>query len=408
MNQPKIDLVTELKNNKVILTLLFLILFSTVYIFLKVYIYTPSKNNVSYKNNNFYVFGLNIPAKLDFCGERIPSDDMTIRKDLEKEFFNDTYWKLHSRVLFNKAHRWFPIIETILKEEGVPDDFKYLAVIESHLSNVTSPAGASGFWQLVPSSAYNYGLEVNEQIDERYDVEKSTHAACAHIKDAFKVFNNWTLSAAAYNRGIGGIQNALKAQRTDNYYDLMLNPETASFVYRILAYKTLLSSPSHFGIKKKNKKKSGKIDFKIFKFDSSVTNLSHFAKHIKSQVTIIKQFNPWLLGNKINNAAHKHYVIKIPRHSKYDYSDYLNDIQHETTTATINNAQNTGLTDSLLLLKKTIYYVVKVDEPLKNLADFFKINLDDLKKWNNLGDNQNAIKGQTLTINYYLKEAVTP
>lgn len=355
------------------------------------------------------MFGLNIPSKLDFCGERIPSNDMSIRKDLEKEFFNDTYWKSHSRVLFNKAQRWFPIIEPILKEEGVPDDFKFLAVIESHLSNVSSPVGASGFWQLVPASANNYGLEVNDQVDERYDVEKATHAACRHIKDAYRIFKNWTLSAAAYNRGIGGIQNALKSQNTNNYYDLMLNSETASFVYRILAYKTLLSSPSHFGIKKKVKKNTGKINFKIFRVDSSISNLAHFARHIKSHVEVIKQFNPWLIGNRIDNAAGKRYLIKIPRNAKADYSDYLSDLKHEFITSGQEQTETAGApTDTAQVYKKTIYYVVKVDEPLKNLADFFKISLEDLKKWNNLGENQHAVRGQTLTIYYFLNHPPAP
>lgn len=404
MNNYAKDPFEALKNNKIVTGLLFFVLFLSVYIFLKVYIYQPSINQLSYKNNNFYVFGLNIPSKLDFCGERIPSNDLKIRKDLEKEFFNDGYWKSHSGILFSRAQRWFPIIEPILKEEGVPDDFKYLAVIESHLSNVTSPAGASGFWQLVPSSAYNYGLEVNDLIDERFDVEKSTRAACTHIKDAYRVFKNWTLSAAAYNRGIGGIQTALRTQNTDNYYDLLLNSETGSFVYRILAFKTLLSSPSHFGIKKKLKKNTNRLQLKLYKVDTSVTNLRHFAKHINSSVAVIKQFNPWLLGKSIVNPARKTYLIKVPRNSKADYSDYVNDLRHELIAADTHPAEETPLSDSTTVAtkQKTIYYVVKVDEPLQNLALFFKVSVDDLRKWNNLGESANAVKGQTLTIHYPL------
>ncbi|MCC6372449.1 MAG: transglycosylase SLT domain-containing protein [Bacteroidia bacterium] len=388
------------------LAILFLVLYVAAYVYLRIYIYEPSANKVSYKNNNFYVFGLNIPAHLDFCGEKIPSNDMGIKKDLEKEFFNDTYWKAHSTILFNRAQRWFPVIEPILKEEGVPNDFKYLAVIESHLSNVTSPAGASGFWQLVPSSAYGYGLEVSSSIDERYNVEKATHAACAHIKDAYAVFKNWTLAAAAYNRGIGGIQNALKTQNTDNYYDLMLNSETGSFVYRLLAFKTLLSSPSHFGIKNRLGKRGQKINFKSFKFDSSITSLSHFAKHIGTTVKTIKAFNPWILGNDILNPAKKKYEIKIPKNSKADYSAYMADLSHELITEEADAASSlstAAVTDTSHVPEKVIYYAVKVDEPLSNLATFFKISVDDLKKWNNLGDNTNAVRGQTLTI-YYNKK----
>ena len=222
-----------------------------IYLVAAVFIVKPSPNDVAYKDKNSNVFGLNIPHNLEFCGEKIPSNNFNIKEDLEKEFFTNNYWKNNSLVLFNKARRWFPYIEPILKAEGVPDDFKYLCVIESHLSNASSPAGAAGFWQLVPNSARNYGLEVSDEVDERYHIEKSTHAACSHVKDAYRMFKNWTLSAAAYNLGIGGIQNAMRKQGSDNYYDLMLNSETGSFIYRILAYKTLFASPEHFGIKNK-------------------------------------------------------------------------------------------------------------------------------------------------------------
>lgn len=404
MTGQKTDSGAAFRNNRIVLTTLFVVIFVSIYLFLKIYIYPPSENNVSYRNNNFYVFGLNIPAHLDFCGEPIPSNDIRIKKYLEKEFVSDEYWQNHSRELFSKAQRWFPVIEPILKEEGVPDDFKYLAVIESHLSNVTSPAGASGFWQLVPSSAANYGLEINENVDERYNVERATRAACGHILDAYKVFKSWTLSAAAYNRGIGGIQNALKAQGSDNYFDLVLNSETGSFVYRLLAFKTLLSSPSHFGINKKHKKGQGGLPFKIYKIDSTVSNIHQLAAHLGTSEKDIRAFNPWWLGHELQNPARKRYEIKIPKHKKASYAAYAADLQHNRMnddTAT----EKTERADSLTGSGKTIYYVVKVDEPLKNLAAFFKIKEEDLRSWNNLGEAPNAVRGQTLLIHYQVKQS---
>jgi membrane-bound lytic murein transglycosylase D len=390
--------------------LAFFVGFCVLYVFFKCFILSPTKNNVSYSNTNFYVLDLSIPANLDFCGEKIPSNNYEIKDDLKKEFFSSAYWKTNSQVLFRKAQKWFPYIEPILKLEGVPDDFKYLAVIESHLSNVTSPAGASGFWQLVPSSARNYGLEVNDNVDERYHVEKATHAACKHIKDAYAVFKNWTLSAAAYNLGIGGIISALKRQKTNNYFDLLLNRETGSFVYRILAYKTLFASPGHFGIKKKKWSYFSKISFSTFKVDSSITDLSAFAKQIGSSKEIIKAFNPWLLQNGLNNPDKKIYEIRIPKNTKADYSSYVADLKGENSVypsnehpvsnnlTLLDTSASSIITNTIISDVKTIYHIVKENESIKQIAELYHVKEDEIIAWNNLNDLKQAVKGQTLVI----------
>ncbi len=288
--------------------------------------FTPLQTNLDYSNSNFKVLGLNIPSNLQFAGERVPQNDYEIKESLEKEFFANKSWKNSSLALFHKAQKWFPLIEPILKQEGVPDDFKYVAIIESHLSNVVSPMGAAGFWQLMPVTAQHYGLTVNNEIDERLDVEKATHVACKHFKDAHDYFKNWTLAAAAYNVGIGGIQNALKKQNTNNYYDLLLNKETGSFIYRILAYKTLLSNPKHFGVKHKVKNTGAFPAFKIVKVDSSILNLKAFAKHINTNEIVLKTFNPWLVGEQLNNPDKKTYQFKIPKNKNIDLSVYFNDV----------------------------------------------------------------------------------
>lgn len=308
---------------------------------------------LDYSNSNFKVLGLNIPANLEFAGERVPQNDYEIKESLEKEFFANKSWKNSSLALFVKAQKWFPLIEPILKKEGVPDDFKYVAIIESHLSNVVSPVGASGFWQLMPVTAQHYGLIVNSEIDERLDVEKATHVACQHFKDAHNYFKNWTLSAAAYNVGIGGIQNALKKQNTNNYYDLLLNNETGSFIYRILAFKTLLSNPTHFGVKNKLKKMSAFPAFKIVKVDSSITNLSAFAKYIGTNTIVLKTFNPWLISEHLNNPEKKTFQFKIPKNKNLDLSVYFNDVfpQDATNDTTL---IVTITTDSLKTLTDTL------------------------------------------------------
>lgn len=314
---------------------------------------TIQLSSSDYTNSNFEVLGLNIPSNLQFAGERVPQNDYEIKESLEKEFFNNKSWKSSSLALFVKAQKWFPLIEPILKKEGVPDDFKYVAIIESHLSNVVSPMGAAGFWQLMPVTAQHYGLTVNNEIDERLDVEKSTYVACQHFKDAHAYFDNWTLAAAAYNVGIGGIQNALKKQNTNNYYDLLLNKETGSFIYRILAYKTLLSNPEHFGVKHKIKNSGAFPAFKIVKVDSSITNLKAFAKHINTNEIVLKTFNPWLIGEQLNNPDKKTFQIKIPKNKNLDLSVYFNDVFPQD--ASIDTTLTTkSLTDTLKLITDTL------------------------------------------------------
>lgn len=317
------------------LSVFILILFISI---LKLLFFKIHHLESDYTDGNFRVLGLNIPAKLDFAGELVPQNDYEIKESLEQEFFANKSWKNSSLILFQKAQKWFPLIEPILKKEGVPDDFKYIAVIESHLSNVISPMGAVGFWQLMPITAQGYGLIVNQEVDERYDVEKATVVACKHFKDAYRYFHNWTLAAAAYNVGIGGIQKALKKQNTDNYYDLLLNNETGSFIYRILAFKTLLSNPKHFGINTKFKKSANFPSFKIIKVDSSITNLSAFAKYLETNVITLKTFNAWLTGDKLSNPEKHNYQFKIPKNKNIDLSIYFNDIypQERKADTTVN------------------------------------------------------------------------
>jgi len=284
------------------------------------------RSGADYRDANFKVLGLNMPVNLEFAGEKVPQNDYEIKESLEKEFLTDDVWQNSSLILFKKAQKWFPLIEPILKKQGIPDDFKYVAIIESHLSNVVSPMGAAGFWQLMPATAQHFGLTVSDNIDERLDVEKSTLVACQHFKEAYAYFKNWTLSAAAYNIGIGGIQRALKQQKTNNYYDLLLNKETASFIYRILAFKTLLTNPHHFGVNKKDKTPLSFPSFKILKVDSSITDLQKFATYFETDILTLKTFNPWLIANHLHNPERKTYRFKIPKNKNIDLNVYYYDV----------------------------------------------------------------------------------
>ena len=199
-------------------------------------------------NLKYGVFSFVKPDNLNFAGEDIPLYSSEIWERFDNELLRNVYFQSNTLLYLKKANKFFPIIEPILKKHGIPDDFKYLAVIESGLENVVSPSGAAGFWQIMKKTAREYGLEVNDEIDERYNLEKSTIAACNYLNDAYKQFGNWTIAAASYNMGRGGINKRLKEQRVDNYYDLYLNSETARYIFRIIAIKEILQNPKKYGL----------------------------------------------------------------------------------------------------------------------------------------------------------------
>jgi len=202
----------------------------------------------SYGNDNLYrVYALKTPENISFCDEEVPLELLDVRERLDRELLVNTYWQSNMLLLIKRSFRFFPLIEKILNEEGVPDDFKYLAVIESGLENVRSPKGAKGIWQIMSGTAKEYGLEVNKNVDERYNLELSTRVACRYLKKAKDKFGSWTLAAAAYNRGISGISRNLNRQKVENYYDLLLGRETSRYIFRILAVKEIMENSNNYG-----------------------------------------------------------------------------------------------------------------------------------------------------------------
>ncbi|HEX8515867.1 MAG TPA: lytic transglycosylase domain-containing protein [Bacteroidia bacterium] len=266
-----------------------------------------------YFNASYKVFSIRIPKNLNLAGEKVPITDFTVREAMEKELVINTYWQSQSLLLHKRANRWFPLIEPILKENGIPEDFKYIALIESQLTNAISPQGATGFWQLVEPTAKGYGLTINEEVDERYHVEKSTRAACKYFKEAYKLFNNWTLVAASYNRGMTGIQSALQKQKVNNYYDLLLTEETARYIYRILAMKEIISRPKVYGFILRKKDLYPVIAVKKIIVDTTISDLAEFAISQKINYKILKTFNPWLRANSLSNTENKKYIIEVPK-----------------------------------------------------------------------------------------------
>jgi membrane-bound lytic murein transglycosylase D len=279
---------------------------------------TSTTVKVEKRVQDYNVYSVNLPKSLDFAGETVPLHQPDIKERVDREFLVNTYWQSNGILLIKRAQKYFPIIEPILAENGVPDDFKYLAVIESGLQNVSSPAGARGFWQIMTGTGRELGLEVNDNIDERYHIEKATKAACDYLKESKLKFGTWTLAGAAYNAGNGGINKQLEAQGVASYYDLLLGEETGRYVFRILAIKEILKNPKNFGFNVNPSHGYEVIPTKNVLVDYEVGDLSAFAKANDINYKILKIHNPWLREPSLNNKSKKKYTIAIPEKGYYN------------------------------------------------------------------------------------------
>lgn len=279
----------------------------------------PTEANFDKKRANGYnVYALQVPENLDFAGEPVPLENPDIYERMDRELLVNTYWQSNAFLLIKRAHKYFPIIEPILKKNGIPDDFKYLAVIESGLQNVVSPAGASGFWQIMKATGQENGLEINSNVDERYHLEKATQLACDYLKNAKDNLGTWTAAAAAYNAGNAGISRRLRDQDVTSYYDLLLGEETGRYVFRIVALKEILKNTETYGFNYREKDLYNYIPTKKIMVDYEIDDLAAFAKSNGINYKILKIHNPWLRENKLNNKSRKVYYIEIPEKGYYN------------------------------------------------------------------------------------------
>ncbi len=263
-------------------------------------------------NEHYRIFSLNLPANASFAGEKVPLEVLDVRERLDRELLVNTYWQSNTILFHKRANRYFPIIEPILKKYKIPEDFKYLAIIESGLDNVVSPMGATGFWQLMKPSAGEYGLEVNDKVDERFNIKKSTEAACRYLRDAHQAFGSWTMAAASYNLGKNGLLKQLSRQKVNNYYDLLLNAETARYIYRIIAVKEILNNSAKYGYTIRKTDLYPPIPTSTIVVDSSISDLADFSKSRGINYKILKLMNPWLRDNTLPNKNNKTYHLEIP------------------------------------------------------------------------------------------------
>lgn len=258
----------------------------------------------------YQIFPVPIPRDLQFAGESVPIGNKDILERIDRELLVNTYWQSNTLLILKRSKRFFQVVEPILKEYGIPDDVKYLAIAESGMQNLTSPAGAKGVWQFMESTAKEYDLTVNSYVDERLDLEKSTVAACKYLKEAYNTFGSWTLAIASYNRGVNGLKRALDNQSVNNYYDLHLNPETSRYVPRVLALKTIIENPSIYGFKMSSTDYYSKVKFRVV-VRESVPDLSQLALELGCTYHDLKELNPWIIGSELPQGSTP-YNIKAP------------------------------------------------------------------------------------------------
>jgi len=267
-----------------------------------------------YPNNDttYTIQSFNLPENVTFAGELMPLYNFDTRESLEREILTSAYRHSSTILIIKRANRYLPVIEKILKENDIPDDFKYLVAAESEYSNMISPAGATGFWQIMPETGREEGMEINTVVDERYNLEKSTLFACDYFKKSYEKYGNWTLTAASYNGGRNGLDEQIAIQNQHNYYDLLLNEETARYIFRAVAYKLVITDPLSFGFNLSEEDLYPELKYYEVKVDSAITSFSDFADKFGTNYKMLKFLNPWLRKPFLTPKANKEYLIKIP------------------------------------------------------------------------------------------------
>ena len=251
------------------------------------------------------------PSAIGFAGEAAPLQQYDVRERLDRELNVNAYWQSQTLMYIKRAARWFPVIEPILKQNGVPEDFKYVAVAESGLMNSISNMQAVGFWQFIDATGKQQNLVINEEVDERYSVEKSTEAACRFFLAAKTQFGSWTLAAASFNMGTAALQSQVDRQQEHNFYDLLLNDETFRYLFRILAIKEIMEHPAHYGFHLDKKEMYAPLQYSSVTVEGPVTDWAVWAHEHHTNYKNLKLLNPWLRQNTLANAEGKKYTIKI-------------------------------------------------------------------------------------------------
>lgn len=257
-----------------------------------------------------------VPDSIQFAGVWYNLEDLDLKERFDRELIVNNFWHSNTILYLKRANRWFPLMRKILKEEEVPEDMLYLAVIESGLIQATSPSGAKGFWQFMEPTARDFNLRVDNEVDERLNVEKSTRAACQYLKSAYEKFGTWFLAAASYNMGKGGVQSNLDRQGVETYFDLSLNSETARYVFRILAVKEIMNNPKKFGFEIEEHQLYPPYETKKVEINSTIENLYDWSLEQGTTIKIVRKLNPWIKGTKLTMIDDKTIEIDLPRNNE--------------------------------------------------------------------------------------------
>jgi membrane-bound lytic murein transglycosylase D len=298
-----------MKSSQRILTLLSISLV-TVLFFNAIY-KTESDPKIQ-THKTYKIKSLKLPNELDLAGERVPLEINDVKERMERELLVNTYWQSNGILLLKRANKYFSILEPLLKKYNLPDDFKFLALAESGFTDETSSAGAAGMWHFMRTTGKEYGLEINDNVDERYNIQRATKVAAEYLIKAKENLGSWTLAAAAYNAGNYGISKRLESQQVDNYYDAKLPNETERYVFRILALKEIISNPKKYGFIFDSEDLYTVEETRTIKVDTVINNLTLFAKKFGMNYKELKIHNPWLREHRLNNRSRKLYEIKIP------------------------------------------------------------------------------------------------
>ncbi len=285
------------------------------FVLFKIFSYSKTNeiDDAQYQNQRrgYANYTMPLPKEVSFAGERVPIENFDVRESLDKELHKISFWHSEMFLYIKRANRYFPTIEAILKENGVPEDFKYVCVTESGLTNVVSPAGAAGFWQFMRATAREYGLIVNKEVDERYNWRKATIAACKYLKKRYNKYGSWALVAASYNAGDGGVNKFMKYQNEKSYYDLALYEETGRYVYRAIAIKLIMENPRNYGFVYRKRDLYPVLDTKQIEVDSTISNMATFAKSVGMTYKVFKMLNPWLRKHELSNESRLNYSITV-------------------------------------------------------------------------------------------------
>jgi membrane-bound lytic murein transglycosylase D len=354
---------------------------------------TEEKKNLAEFQEYYRVYSLASPKFIEFAGTKIPLTEFDVLERYDKEILTNIYWQSQTLLMIKRANRFLPTIEKILQEQGIPSDFKYVALAESGLQNVVSPAGAAGFWQFMDKTGKRYGLEISDEVDERYHLEKATYAACLYFKEAYAQLKDWSLVAASYNMGIVGVKKQMRAQNIYTYYDLYLNVETARYLFRIIAIKDICENPTRFGFNVNVSDMYSSVPTVKVKVDLSITNLAQWSIDNACNYKLLKLLNPWLRKPFVNVPLGKTYYISLPK-DRIMSSNLASKVKRDTLLFDDTRISNLLKEDLITLIDHTVMR----GETTKSIADKYSVLEEDIITWNELTPNMSLKPGSKIKI----------